>query len=329
MITKKLHEKIYKDTVRILEKRKMGRKELIAELLEFSGLTGDELNDNSLNGKKNIYRSRAGEIISEMLSGGVIEEREGGIYRLKYDKPAVIRIESCEREILRLITHGPITKQELNRELTRTFGVDKTPTKKDDGRLADFISGTLDRLISAKIIGFDGSCYSLSASAAARADDIGEIMNLKNSFLSRLHSKGGEFFERYFMNLLSKYLVMCGKTVTECMTTGGSNDGGIDGIVKTVDSLGFRETIMVQTKNRIVVANETDIRGFYGAVCASRGTRGIYATTSTFHAGAQAFLDGIDECIGIGGDKIFAMAVKCLYGITKSAGKLTVDSKVI
>ncbi len=329
MIPKKLHEKIYKNTVSILERRQMSRKELISELLKISGLSPEELQDNSLNGAKNIYRSRAGEIISEMMGGGVIEEGDGGLYKLVYDKPAVIRIESCEREIIRLITKAPVTKPQINREMTRIFGTDKTPTKRDDGRLADFISGTLKRLVSASVISYDGVRYSLSPSAAARADDLNQIINLKNEFLKRLHSKGGEFFERYFMNLLSVYLKKHGKTVTECYVAGGANDGGIDGVVKTLDSLGFRETVMVQTKNRTVVASETDIRGFYGAVCAGKGTRGIYATTSTFHSSAKAFLDGIDECIGIDGERIFAMAVECLYGITRTSGKLTVDGKII
>ena len=86
---------------------------------------------------------------------------------------------------------------------------------------------------------------------------------------------------------------------------------------------------MVQTKNRNVVISETDVRGFYGAVCAYRGTRGIFATTSLFHSGAKDFFNVIDECVGIDGDKVFSMACECLYGICKSQGKLTVDGKII
>ncbi len=329
MISKKLHEKIYKDTVAILEKKQMGRKELIASLLERSSLSAEEMEDNSLNGAKNVYRSRAGEIVSEMLSAGMIEESSGGLYALKYDKPAVIRAESCEREILRLISKAPITKQQINRTLASIFGTDKTPTKRDDGRLTEFINRTLKRLTQASVISYDGTCYSLSPSAVARADDISELMNLKGEFLNRIHAKGGEFFERYFMNLLTVYLKKHGKLIKDCYTTGGVNDGGIDGIVRTIDSLGFRETVMVQTKNRSIMVTETDIRGFYGAVCASRGTRGIYATTSVFHQGAATFLNAIDECIGIDGDKLFAMAVECLYGISRVSGKLKIDHKVI
>ena len=43
-----------------------------------------------------------------------------------------------------------------------------------------------------------------------------------------------EFFEEYFMNLLKKYYELEGKTVVESYVTGGSDDGGIDGIARVV-----------------------------------------------------------------------------------------------
>ena len=130
------------------------------------------------------------------------------------------------------------------------------------------------------------------------------------------------------MNLLERYLIRCGKIVNESYVTGGSADGGIDGIAKTVDSLGFKETIMVQTKNRNDIAVETDIRAFYGAVCAAQGSRGIYAITSGFHPGARAFLDSIDNCVGVDGEKIFSMAVDVSYGILREDGKLVIDRSI-
>ena len=131
------------------------------------------------------------------------------------------------------------------------------------------------------------------------------------------------------MTLIKKYYEKNKKEVLECFVTGGSDDGGIDGIIKTRDELGFVETTMVQTKNRHEMASETDVRGFYGAVCAKNGTRGIYATSSDFHISASKFLDKIDNCIGINGEKIFALAIKCGYGIKTSHGKHSIDSKIL
>ena len=99
--------------------------------------------------------------------------------------------------------------------------------------------------------------------------------------------------------------------------------------MKTEDSLGFRETVMVQTKNRVETANETTVRGFYGAVCARQGSRGIFATISDFHPAASELLDSIDNCVGVNGDKIFSMACDTSYGILRENSRLKIDSGVI
>lgn len=329
MVTIKERKKIYNDAVRILSEGAIGRHELVERLLDVSGLTADELLDTAVGHKRGVYRSHVGEVITEMLASGIIEETKREKYRLSLDRSMSIHVERCEREIIRILTKGTKTKAELRGELTRFFGTDLTKTKRDDGRLADFIFKTLTRLAAASVITLDGDRYSLSERAQAHADDLNALLTIKSEFLAKLHSKGGEFFEHYFMNLLSGYLTKHGYAVTECNVSGGTADGGIDGIIKAVDRLGFRETIMVQTKNRNVVISETDVRGFYGALCAQRGTRGIFATTSIFHNGAKSFLDGLDECVGVDADKIFAMALECLYGIKKSAGRLSVDEKII
>jgi len=126
---------------------------------------------------------------------------------------------------------------------------------------------------------------------------------------------------------MKQYYSKKGKTVLEAYVTGGSQDGGIDGVIKTRDELGFIETVMIQTKNRVDISSETDVRGFYGAVCAQKGSRGIFATTSDFHTSAKEFIDGLDDLVGIGGDRLFALAIECSYGIKKSAGALHIDEK--
>ena len=99
--------------------------------------------------------------------------------------------------------------------------------------------------------------------------------------------------------------------------------------LKTLDPLGFKETTMIQAKNRTDLSTETTVRSFYGAVCASGGSRGIFATTSDFHPSAKLFLAGIDNCVGINGEDIFNMACECLYGIRKKNGKFVIDNKVL
>ena len=319
------YRKIYNGILTALEDKSLSRRELIDEVILNYGLTEDELGDDSTNGKAGIIRSMTGVTINHMLSKAVIRKDQSGMYYKNSDKPVALRIERCEEEILHLLYEGGKTKSQIKDALADIFKTNETPSIRDDNTLFTFIGQILKRLTEEKLIQFDGSVYSILPKRAAEIKSREEIQSLKADFLTMIHSKGGEFFEHYFMNLLAKYLVRCGKIVTESRRVGGSDDGGIDGIAKTVDSLGFRETIMVQTKNRIDLSTETEIRGFYGAVCAAQGSRGIFATTSDFHPTAKKFLDSIDNCVGVNGDKLFSMATDASYGIKREGKKLVID----
>ena len=321
------HKRIYRETVNLLDKKALSRKELIYRIL--AAMTGTEHNDAIAIGKESELRGTVGTVLNEMLDVGIMEENEAGLYSLTSNKSVVLRIERCEKEILLFLSEGAHTKAEIRTHLEALFGTNKTATTRDDNVLYTFIGQILKRLIALGIITRDGNTYAIAPQKRASIDDISEYLTAKNDFLSALHARGGEFFEHYFMSLLGKYLTKHGKTVTENYTTGGSSDGGIDGIIKTIDLLGFRETVMVQTKNRLGNTSETEVRGFYGAVCARQGTRGIFVTSSYFHPTAATFLEGIDNCVGIDGDKLFNMALECQYGIKKRDGKCLINFKNI
>ena len=323
------NKKIYSKVIDILNKKPMQRKELIENYIFSLGLSRELLADKSTGGRVNIERSIVGTAITEMRSKGIITKNSEGVYFATEQKPVIIRNEKCESEILKMLAKQPLTKNEIRENLTRVFGTDKTLTEKDDKKLFAYMGDALRRMVKDGVITQDGKQYSMPKRICAKLDDINNMLTLKNAFLTRLYKKGGEFFENYFMTLLEKYVTLYGKTVTSNTVIGGSADGGIDGILETVDSLGFRETIMVQTKNRSDTTNETTVRGFYGAVCAKQGSRGIFATSSDFHYSAKAFLNSIDNCVGVDGDKIFEMATRTLYGIKKLGTELTVDDKII
>jgi len=299
------HKKIYSAIVRLLEANDYTREQLISKTEAALG----SQNKRSVTeiGTPSLLRAKIGEVINEMAEGGLITST-GSKLSLVWSRPVILRIERCEKAILDVLRKSPSNKTEIRNALEEKFGTNRTATVKDDNILHTFIGQILKRLLNLGIITLKDSKYYIAPEKEARLDDIGEILTLKGDFLSRLHSRGGEFFEHYFMTLLGKYMAKNGKTVTENYTTGGSADGGIDGIIKTIDSLGFRETIMVQTKNRLEVTNETTVRSFYGAVCAAQGSRGIFATSSDFHESAQKFLSGIDNCVGINGNMLFKMA---------------------
>ena len=319
------YRKIYKAILDALEASPLDRQALVKVGIGDFDLSQKELADKSTNGRLNVIRSMCGTVINEMHSRSIIMRDSDNLYKKATDKPVAIRIERCEEEIIAALRKSPLTKREIRDSLVRHFGTDTTATVKDDNKLFTYIGQILKHLTAEKMINFDGSVYSIAPARTTEIKNRQGILSLKSDFLNIIHSKGGEFFEHYFMNLLEKYLIRCGKCVTESYVTGGSADGGIDGIAKTVDSLGFRETIMVQTKNRNDITNETDIRGFYGAVCAAQGSRGIYAITSDFHPMAKKLLDSIDNCVGVNGDKLFTMAADCCYGIKRENGKLVID----
>lgn len=325
----KEYRMIYQAILDALENAPLDRATLIKEAIKSFSLSKKEMADNSTNGRLNVLRSMCGTIINEMHNRSLITRDSDYLYHKCTEKPVAIRIERCEEEILRLLKESAKTKAELKDTLVQFFGTDETATVKDDNVLFTYIGQILKRLVAEKMLKYDGSVYSIAPARSAEINNRQEILSLKSDFLSIIHSKGGEFFEHYFMNLLEKYLIRCGKNVTESFVTGGSADGGIDGIAKTVDSLGFKETIMVQTKNRNEITNETDIRGFYGAVCAAQGSRGIYAITADFHPMAKKLLDSIDNCVGVNGDKLFSMAADCSYGLIRENGKLTIDTELL
>jgi hypothetical protein len=254
---------------------------------------------------------------------------DGGVYSLSASGSLPLRIEGCEKEIVSLLCSGARSKQEIRNHLRAVFKTDTTQSDGDDRILYNYIGQVLRRLTELGKVELTEGRYSLKAQTRAAADDLSEMLRLKSDFLTRIHRKGGEFFEHYILTLLKKNEEAHAKTVTECKTTGGAMDGGIDGIIKTVDYLGFRETVLIQAKNRTDATTETTVRGFLGAIYANGGTKGIFATTSDFHPAAKIFLSSIANCVGVNGDDIFEMACKMQYGIKKKSGKLVIDNKIL
>ena len=320
--------RLYKQIVDMLELAHLDRRDIISRCVAAAGLSPSEMSDKNAGSPQNNIRSRAGGVLNDMEARGLIALDEDELYYLVSAKPVVIRIERCEKELIRALTERPMTKSEIRDRLKSIFGTDKTPTTRDDDTLFTFMGQTLKKLQASGIIALKENYYSLSPKAHAKADDLNEMLTLKNDFLAKVHSRGGEFFENYFMALLKKYTEKCGKRVLECYVTGGSADGGIDGVMKTEDQLGFREVTMVQTKNRTDIVSETAVRGFYGAVCAQRGTRGIFATTSDFHSSALDFTVPLDDCVTVNGTRLFKMAIEASYGIKKIDGEYAIDEKI-
>ena len=320
-----VHKKIYKAVLDAVSRSPMTHKALIEQTA--IELYGGIVNDGQI-GEFTEVRGLIGAVISEMKNDGVIL-LDNDTYSVGIRSPLSLRMENCEKDILELLKKEPQAKPQIRSYLQNLYKTTATPSTVDDNLLFNHLGQVLRRMLAEhKIEIFDGK-YRLREEARANIQDISSMIELRAAFLSRIHSKGGEFFEHYIMMLLKKHQEKCGKKVIECKTTGGASDGGIDGIMITVDSLGFKETTMIQAKNRTDLTVETTVRSFYGAVCALGGSRGILATTSDLHPSAKIFLSRIDNCVGLVGEDIFRIACECLYGIRKKNGKLIIDKKIL
>lgn len=320
------HEKLYRAIVNALEKSPRSRESLISYVLDSIGIPNDAKSPTI--DKCHITSDNIGATINDMHAAGLIGLDEKGKYYLVYSKPVMIRIERCEKEIIMALKDGPKTKSEMREHLKTVFDTEKTVTTKDDSLLYDYMGHILKKLSSLGVLKLGQNGYSLSEKLVANFVNINQILALRDDFLTRLHAMGGNFFEHYFVSLISKYYQKQNKVIIDSYVSGGIDDGGIDGVIKTKDNLGFRETIMVQTKNRVQLTDETTVRGFYGALCAKGGTRGIFATTSDFYPSAKDFLETLDNCIGVCGNDIFNMAIKTSYGIIHGENSYQVDDAI-
>ena len=167
---------------------------------------------------------------------------------------------------------------------------------------------------------------------------------LREAYLKKLRSLGGDYFEYYSVYLLEKYSRRNGRRLEGLKITGGDHDGGIDGEIELTDKLGFRETIYIQSKNwnpdkgdeRLWVVGETLLQQFIGACMCRQAKdgkqhcRGIFITTSRFTPDAKRILDDMsDKIVGYDGADLYEAAKECEFGVKYENGNWKLDEKLL
>ncbi len=331
MAKKDKKNKIRRLIVSLLENSPKTRRELIDGVLIELGFSSQDFANTSVDSIINVERSYVGSIITDLERMRSIRLKRGGKYELVKEKLVVVSEGRLEGEIISNLQNFPLSKGELYEKLEVRFGTDKTFSLKDDLSLRQSAGNVLRKLRENKTVFVENNKFHLAPSnnlALAVSSNTPE--ELKFAFLTRICLLGGEFFEKYFVSLLAKFYAMTGKIVLSAEVLGGSSDGGVDGVVQTQDYLGFRETVMIQLKCREnIQVTEKELRSFYGAVCAKKGTQAIFATTSYFHNGAKNFLNNVDNLIGVDGDKLFDMALKARFGIKYVGGSYKIDTAIL
>lgn len=225
----------------------------------------------------------------------------------------------------------PEKPQEKNQEKTQTKAQEKPVQKPQEARKQE------PKLAPAK--SRNGRMLKVKQDRPLTADEA-----LKEAYLKKLRSLGGDYFEYYSVYLLERYSLKNGRRLEALKISGGDHDGGIDGEIELTDKFGFRETIYIQAKNwnpekgdeRLWVVGETLLQQFIGAcVCRQakdnkRYCRGIFVTTSRFTPEAKRILDDMsDKIVGYDGSDLFDAAKECSFGLKQKDGVWGLDEDLL
>ncbi len=309
------------------------RKQLIEAVIAKIDFTAEQLTNTAPGSELVTAKSRIGMILSSAMKSKYILEDELGYMSLNSAEINFVSKYQCRDYIVSLLEGGKsFTKQELFRMAEEHFCGCEPGAEEKNLQLRSVLGQVIARLEEEGHICRCSDKMSLISDRRYPSTELGCYLreaalggSVEKYFLKAIHTMGGEWFELYAVELMEKYFRKCGKSIISASVSGGSNDGGIDGIINTQDWLGYRELILMQMKNRNAIVTPKDVREFYGAVCAEQGSRGLYVTISSFHSEAQKLIDKVDNLIGIDGHRIFLIAKKCRYGLKFTGGKLCID----
>lgn len=299
---KKYLEKIKGDIRDILSGGEMKRRELIDKVVLRSGLTKEQLADRSAAGAASLYRSIVGTALVKMERYGDITVDPDGTVSLIKAPAIIVREAELAPYLIDRLKSRAYTKSELTSLAVSYFGADKTESDADEKAIEKH---------TAKLR-YTGRRYTIGSDSIV----IKKPGSLYEEFIAFLNSKGGEFFENYSAMLLDSLYKCAGMTVSACNVIGGSDDGGIDVMLRVSDWLGFSDKVLVQCKqktNSFVTLKE--VKEFVGAFYVEKGTRGIFMTTSRFHRDAAAVISALPDIVAIDGAKLFDIAKHCACGI--------------
>ena len=149
----------------------------------------------------------------------------------------------------------------------------------------------------------------IQAAYARLRDDISAVL------LSNLRAAEPAFLEKTVVDLLGA--MGYGADEDALAVTGGSGDGGIDGIVR-LDKLGL-EHIYVQAKRHDAnnKVQRKDIQAFFGALTDRNATKGLFITTGYFASGARQFSDRREGIVLIDGDQLASLMIDHGVGVER------------
>ncbi|RKU24403.1 hypothetical protein C6503_00750 [Candidatus Poribacteria bacterium] len=132
--------------------------------------------------------------------------------------------------------------------------------------------------------------------------------------LEKIKNNSPDFFEKLVVDLLVK-MGYGGSREDAGKAIGGSNDGGIDGIINE-DRLGL-DVVYIQAKQWEGNVPRPEIQKFAGALQGQRARKGIFISTSNFTSGAEEYVKTIDsKIILINGSQLAQYMIEHNVGVS-------------
>jgi len=136
--------------------------------------------------------------------------------------------------------------------------------------------------------------------------------DVAQQLLERLRSSHPSFFENAVVTLLLK--MGYGGAEERGRHLGGSNDGGVDGVIDE-DALGL-DRVYIQAKRYAEGANigRETIQAFVGALAGVGASKGVFISTSDFTPGARTYADSVAaRVVLINSDRLTTLMID--YGV--------------
>lgn len=134
-----------------------------------------------------------------------------------------------------------------------------------------------------------------------------------NDLLELIGQATPEFFEGLVLDLL--HAVGYGVSRADLQTTGGSGDGGIDGII-SLDKLGL-DKVYVQAKRWQGTVGRPIIQAFFGALAGQRATKGVFITTSDFSQEAIRYAGSVSgSLVLVNGNRLARLMIEHGVGVS-------------
>lgn len=139
--------------------------------------------------------------------------------------------------------------------------------------------------------------------------------NLRADLIDKVMEMSPDFFERLVVKLL-KNMGYGDPVQGEWTVTQGTNDEGIDGIIKE-DALGL-EVIYIQAKRWKNPVGRPEIQKFAGALLGKNAKKGVFITTSNYSTGAMDYAQSIDtKLVLINGAELASYMIDYNVGVSK------------